>query len=167
MTVSVKPTRPSAIGSIVALLFAFAFVGVIGSCLITIGIWPGQIKLLAPVLCSDAQPDAFVVADTYNPSPGETVTNFTLYCMGERGDATDQGFLVPFLLISVVNGLTIFALVFMVGALLRARRRTRPRRVDSAASSGSSDGSDSSEFSAPTGTRSAPPSGSTAGPFVD
>ena len=34
---------------------------------------------------------AFVVADTTQVQPGETTTNFTLYCMCERGDVTDVG----------------------------------------------------------------------------
>lgn len=149
-----------AIGGVVALVLAFAFVGVVGSCLITIGIWPGELKLLAPVICSDEQPDAFVVADSYSPQPGETVTNFSLYCMGERGDATDHGFAKPFLMISVVNGVVIVALVTLfvvlvgVGTRGRRRRAAGPDRVV---------GAPPTAESAPPG----PPSGSTAGPFVN
>ncbi len=155
---SITPSRPqNPIAGVLALLFVFAFVGVIGSCLITIGIWPGQLKLLAPVFCSAEQPDAFVVADTYSPRPGETVTNFSLYCMGERGDSTDQGFLFPFLLISVVNGIAIFAIVFVLGAVLRLRKRARPPSVSV----------DSTDDAVPPGAPARPPSGSTAGPFVD
>jgi hypothetical protein len=157
---TIKPSRPqNPITGVLALLFVFAFVGVIGSCVITIAIWPGQLKLLAPVFCSDEQSDAFVVADTYSPRPGETVTNFSLYCMGERGDSTDQGFLFPFLLISVVNGIAIFAIVLVLGALslLRKRARAPGAGVDSTVP----------EEAAPPGTPAPPPSGSTAGPFVD
>ena len=180
MKVAVKrPQRPqSRVGGVLALLFAFAFVGVIGSCLITIGIWPGQVKLLAPVFCSDAQPDAFVVSDTYNPHPGETVTNYTLYCMGERGDSTDHGFMRPFLLISVVNGVAIFAIGFVLVVLsgviagLRQRsratddRRTAPPTADPDGREDDDDGDDDDPFDRPSG-RSKPPSGSTAGPFVN
>lgn len=176
MKVAVKrPQRPrSRIGGVLALLFAFAFVGVIGSCLITIGIWPGQVKLLAPVFCSDAQPDAFVVSDTYNPRPGETVTNYTLYCMGERGDSTDHGFMRPFLLISVVNGVAIFAIGFVLivlsGVIAGLRRRSRatddPTTAPPTTDIDGPDGDDDDPFGRPAG-RSKPPSGSTAGPFVN
>jgi hypothetical protein len=148
-----------AIGGVVALLLAFAFIGVVGSCLITIGIWPGQLKLLAPVICSDEQPDAFVVSDTYSPQPGETVTNFSLYCMGERGDATDHGFAKPFLMISVVNGVAIFALLTLIGLLIGAGRRRRRHAADPDRVIGAPPTSQSG----PPG----PPGGSTAGPFVN
>lgn len=174
-----RPQRPqSRIGGVLAFLFVFAFVGIIGSCLITIGIWPGQVKLLAPVFCSDAQPDAFVVSDTYNPRPGETVTNYTLYCMGERGDSTDHGFMRPFLLISVVNGVAIFAigfaLVVLSGFIAGIRRRSRaaddhvavPSSADPDRRADDEDGDDDDPFGRPAG-RSQPPSGSTAGPFVN
>ena len=115
------------IGGIVGTLVAFVFVGVIASCVITIGIWPGQVKLVAPVFCTDAQPDPFVVADSYRPRPGETVTEFSLYCMGPRGDATDHGFMRPFLLISVVNGVAILGLATLVGLLIRTAARSGKR----------------------------------------
>ena len=59
-----KRPQPGPVGTVFGLLGVFAFVGIIGSCAITIGIWPGELKLLAPIFCSDAQPDAFVVAVT-------------------------------------------------------------------------------------------------------
>ncbi len=162
--------RPAGqIAGFFAFLFVFAFVGLISSCLITIGIWPGEIKLLAPIFCTDAQPDAFVVADTYNPRPGETVTNFTLYCMGPRGDATDKGFAMPFLAISVVNGVAIFALVFLIGLLRKLRKR---RRSDGATTGPGMPGTGSDDAviswnQSPRPPRQAAPPGSSAGPFVD
>ena len=170
-----KPTRPtSVLGSIVALVLGFAFIGIVSSCAITIGIWPGQVKLLAPIFCTDAQPDAFVVADTYSPQPGETVTNFSLYCMGPRGDATDHGFMKPFLLISVVNGVAIVALLMLFGLLGRgaARRRLSPdgspilETIDHDHSD-TADAEDRSEADRFVTKISAPPPGSTKGPFVD
>lgn len=90
-------------------------------------IWPGEAKLLAPLFCDDAQPDAFVVADHYSPQPGETSTDFTMYCMGPRGDHTDVGWLKPFLGISVLNGIV---LALVLGALsLRHGVRRRRRRA--------------------------------------
>lgn len=180
MTISVKrPQRPqSRVGGLVAMLIAFAFVGLVGSCLITIAIWPGQIKLLAPIFCTDAQPDPFVVSDTYSPRPGETVTDFTLYCMGERGDSTDHGFLRPFLLISVVNGVAIFAIGFVLtvlsGFLAALRQRSRTADHTTAHVTGppdddrddDRDDDDDDPFGPPSGP-SRPPTGSTAGPFVN
>ncbi len=154
-----NPQAGKGIGGLIALVIVFAFVGIISSCLITIGIWPGQLKLLAPVFCTDTQPDAFVVSDTYSPRPGETVTDFSLHCMGERGDATDHGFLRPFLLISVVNGVAVVALFFLIVGLLRLSRGRRPTADD--------DGDEREDDAPPTGVRSQAPSGSTAGPFVD
>lgn len=148
-----KPT--SIIGGFFAFLFAFAFVGLIGSCLITIGIWPGQIKLLAPIFCSDAQPDAFVVADTYSPRPGETVTNFSLYCMGPRGDSTDHGFLKPFLLISVVNGVILMTFFFIIGKL--TARAVRSHAGDAIPLSHHLEGDDGETFAPPSGDMSPAP----------
>lgn len=113
------------IGALFVLLFGVVIGGLIASCAITLGIWPGELKLLAPFFCTDAQPDAFVVSDTYSPQPGETVTNFTMYCMGPRGDATDVGFLKPFLAISIVNGLAIVVAVVGLGLLRRVLKRGR------------------------------------------
>lgn len=168
-----KPT--SLLGGIVLFIISFAFVGVVASCAITIGIWPGQVKLLAPLFCTDAQPDAFVVADTYSPRPGETVTNFSLYCMGPRGDATDHGFLKPFLLISVLNGLFVFIILFIVGKPLRSSQQKKTAFIEQFAPD-ETDADDRVETAPPwptasdgddTPTRSPAPPGSTAGPFVD
>lgn len=164
------------IGFLIGFVLLFAFVGVVGSCLITLAIWPGQLELLAPILCSDAQPDAFVVADTTNPTPGETATNFTLYCMGPRGDSTDVGFLRPFLMISVVNGLLIMIpiVIAMIVMITRfrsrleidrstdgKRARIRVREVDD-----SGPVSDPADHEAAAPDRPRPPPGSTSGPFV-
>lgn len=158
--------KPSLIGSIFAFVFAFAFVGVIGSCLITIGIWPGEIKLLAPLFCSDAQPDAFVVADTYSPQPGETTTNFTLYCMGPRGDATDKGFMLPFLAISVVNGVVLMTLGVLLAKIVGGAGRRRLQKLTDLAAAGQEPVEDSAADLDHDG-RGVPGPGSTAGPFVN
>ncbi|BAN00432.1 hypothetical protein [Ilumatobacter coccineus] len=186
-----KPT--TVVSWFVSILVMFAFAGLITSCVITIGIWPGEVKLLAPFFCTDAQPDAFVVADTYNPHPGETVTNFSLYCMGPRGDATDHGFMKPFLLISAIHGLIIvgpMVLFTSVGRLsATATGMTNPRTSTSATNDEPFGGfGDFSEFSDADDTsdddderddirrepprrepprRSPAPPGSTPGPFVD
>lgn len=107
--------------SLAILLFAASMATVI----VAIAIWPGEAKLTAPLLCPDDQPDAFVVADTYQVQPGETSTNFTLYCMGERGDVTDVGFGIPFALLTAFHLVLIVALLVVLGAVRRLRRRGR------------------------------------------
>ena len=107
--------------SLVVLLFAASMVTVI----VAVGIWPGEAKLTAPLLCPDDQPDAFVVADTYQVQPGETSTNFTLYCMGERGDVTDVGFAVPFALLTAFHLVLIVLLLVLLGVIGGLRRRAR------------------------------------------
>lgn len=102
------------------------FVASMMTVIIAVAIWPGEAKLTAPLLCPDDQPDAFVVADTTQVQPGESTTNFTMYCMGERGDVTDRGFALPF---AVLTAFHLGLLVLLVGVLsvrgvLRQRRRT-------------------------------------------
>lgn len=101
------------------------FVGTMFTIILTIAIWPGEAKLLKPWLCSDDQPDAYVVTDTYQSEPGETSTNFTLYCVGPRGDSTDQGWGKPMLILIGVHTLIIVALFFLFGLLAGLAKRRR------------------------------------------
>jgi hypothetical protein len=148
-----RPIRSdrSWIGNIVGSLVLIVVGGLLLSCLLTIGIWPGEVKLVAPLFCTDAQPDPFVVADTYSPQPGETVTNFSLYCMGPRGDATDHGFLWPFMATAMLNGIVLWLLVTVPDAIRWIRSRA----------GGGGSGGRPEPVAAPA------PTGSTAGPFVD
>lgn len=116
------PQRPGAGGCLLG-LGVLLFAAVMTTVIVTIGIWPGEAKLVAPLLCPDDQPDAFVVSDTYSVQPGETTTNFSLYCMGERGQHTEIGFFVPFVLLTVLHGALILALVAVLGLRGAARRR--------------------------------------------
>jgi hypothetical protein len=120
--------RPSTGGCLIG-VGVLAFAAVMTTCILTIGIWPGEAKLTAPLLCPDDRPDAFVVADTYSVRPGETSTNFTLYCMGPRGETTEVGFFVPFLLLTLLHGAIILGLVFLLGARGAARRRRQGGEV--------------------------------------
>ncbi len=115
-----RPRR--AVGGIIALAVLLPLV-LTFTFLLPLVIWPGQIKLLAPFFCDDAQPDAFVVSDTYNPRPGETTTNFTLYCMGPNGDATDVGYFGPFLATMALNVGIILVLVIVFMLLRKLFRR--------------------------------------------
>jgi hypothetical protein len=122
--------RPHAwVGAGAALGFVFA-VSMLS--ILTSVIWPGQAELLGPIFCDDARPDAFVVSDTYSSGPGETSTNFTLYCVGPRGDHRDIGWLWPFVGICIMNAVV---LALLIGAfMLRSRlRRARARQTTQSA----------------------------------
>lgn len=123
------PQRPSTGGCLIG-LGVLAFAAVMTTCILTIGIWPGEAKLTAPLLCPDDQPDAFVVADTYSVRPGETSTNFTLYCMGERGQHTEVGFFVPFVLLTLLHGAIILGLVLLLAGRGAMKRRDQGGEVD-------------------------------------
>lgn len=159
--VATPPTRPRlgplgcGIG-LVASVGALLFTSFIVTILLAVAIWPGEVKLVAPLFCSDEQPDPFVVSDTYSVQPGETTTNFTLYCMGPRGDATDHGFMLPFLATMALNTLALAGVLVVVGLIVGLTRRRRRRATTTPG---------------PTTPPPAPPSsglppGSTAGPFV-
>lgn len=74
-----------------ALALLVACVTIVGA---GVGIWPGSMKLTAPVLCTDEQPDPFVVRTEYSDGDG-TSYNFNLFCMGERGDYREVGVAKP------------------------------------------------------------------------
>jgi hypothetical protein len=126
-----------------ARLLSAVFVGLMLTVVVAVAIWPGEMKLLAPLFCSDAQPDAFVVADRYQVTPGETSYNFSLYCMGPRGDVTNVGVWKPYATLFAIHTAAVL-LIFM----WPSRRGASARRERAAAA------------------RTRPP-GSTAGPFVD
>lgn len=172
--------EPTLLSKVMAFVIGFLFLGLVGSCLIAIAIWPGEMKLVAPLFCSDAQPDAFVVTDTYSVQPGETTTNFTLYCMGPRGDATDKGFLLPFLVVSALNGTVLMTALLVLSKLGEMRRGPRTLVVDTDgetvvrwsadaedAVGGRGVAIDDDDRNDDDDVRSPPPPGSTAGPFVD
>lgn len=66
-----------------------------------------------------------VVSDTTHDSEG-TSTNYTLYCVGERGALTDEGFALPMLVLLAAHILIASAVVLTAG--LWARRH--PARVE-------------------------------------
>lgn len=67
-----------------------AFVVLMGSL-----VFPGALKWAAGSVCDADKPDTLVVRDNYQTEPGETSTNFTLYCIGPRGETQDAGFAKP------------------------------------------------------------------------
>jgi hypothetical protein len=103
------------------LLFSASMV----TCALTIGIWPGEAKLTAPLFCPDGKPDPFVVVDSYSTSPGETSYNFSLYCMGSRGDVHEVGFLWPCVVLTAAHAALILLAVGLFAVLRRLRRSRR------------------------------------------
>lgn len=91
-------------------------------------IWPGAMKLTAPVLCSSEQPDPFVVRTTTTSSEG-TSTSFSMFCMGDRGDFTEIGTWEPFALL-FLSTWGAFAALTLLLVLRRSWRRRRWNHLD-------------------------------------
>ncbi|MEV4125727.1 hypothetical protein [Nocardia sp. NPDC049707] len=66
------------------------------SIVVPVAIWPGEAKLTAPLFCSSPATEPMVVSDTFHDSEG-TSTNYTLYCVGDHGILTNEGFALPLL----------------------------------------------------------------------
>jgi len=107
-----------------AALGVLAFAAFMTTIIVTIGIWPGEAKLTAPLYCSSDMPDAYVVVDSYSVQPGETSYNFSLYCMGPKGEIDEIGFFWPCVVLTLGHA----ALIVLVVGFFVVRRRTRRRR---------------------------------------
>ncbi len=105
------------------MLGALGFVAFMTTVLLTVTVRPGEAKLTAPLFCGDDTPDPFVVVDSHSVQPGETSYNFSLYCMGPRGQTEEVGFLRPSLVLTAGHATLIALLVAVV--LIAARRRAR------------------------------------------
>lgn len=81
-------------------------------------IWPGEIELTAPLFCADPYREPIVVSDTFHDSEG-TSTNFTLFCVGDRGELTDEGFMFPWLTLVAAHTALAALLTFSVAAARR------------------------------------------------
>ncbi|WP_147404204.1 hypothetical protein [Nocardia panacis] len=93
---------------------------------VPVAIWPGEAELTAPLFCGAPYREPIVVADTTHDSEGTSV-NYTLYCATSRGAVTDQGFVLPFLVLMAAH-FVLIATAILVGALL-SRRRGEPPRI--------------------------------------
>lgn len=91
--------------------------------MMTIVIWPGEVKLFAGLICDSAHPDLFIVNDSYNPRPGETITTFATYCVGPRGDAYDAGFWRTELVMVGFHLLVVLALLVVLVGVFKLRKR--------------------------------------------
>jgi hypothetical protein len=99
-----------------------AFVAVMVTTVLTVAIWPGEAKLTAPLFCADDLPEAYVVVDSYSIQPGETSYDFSLYCLGPRGEVEDVGFLRPCAVLTLGHAGLIVGLVGVLRLGLRCRR---------------------------------------------
>ena len=123
MTSPVK-SRRSCWGPVLV-LGVLLFAAFMTTIIVTVGIWPGEAKLTAPLFCPEDKPDPFVVVDSYSTSPGETSYNFSLYCMGPRGEVDEVGFFWPCVVLTAAHGALIVAVIglFVVRARVRRRRK--------------------------------------------
>jgi hypothetical protein len=77
--------------------------------------YPNALKVGASQ-CPDDKPDAFVVRYTVSTSDGEG-TNFTLFCMSDRGETEEIGTWLPLLVLCAYTTIPLYVLVLF--ALLR------------------------------------------------
>ncbi|MFQ6397419.1 hypothetical protein ACLMAJ_28715 [Nocardia sp. KC 131] len=108
------------LGRLVAIFAGIAASTAILGCLLDIAIWPGEAELTAPLFCAQPYNQPIVVSDTFVDSEG-TGTNYTLYCVGDRGQFTDEGFLLPWLTLWAAHTLIAVALTLLVAASTRYR----------------------------------------------
>lgn len=111
------------VGLVVALIAVaglVAFLVLMGSL-----IYPGAMEWTAGSVCPADQQDTLVVRDTYQTEPGETSTNFTLYCIGARGQFTDAGFAEPLAILiawAVAGAWVVVLAVWLFGTVRRLVR---------------------------------------------
>ncbi|QLY28671.1 hypothetical protein H0264_25475 [Nocardia huaxiensis] len=90
------------------------------STVVPVAIWPGEAKLTAPLFCESGT-EPMVVSDTFHDSEG-TSTNYTLYCVGEHGSLTNEGFALPMLVLFIAHVLILTALILLAGWIGQRRR---------------------------------------------
>ncbi|GAB2660246.1 hypothetical protein [Nocardia goodfellowii] len=100
------------------------------STIIPVAIWPGEAKLTAPLFCSAPATEPIVVSDTFHDSEG-TSTNYTLYCVDERGALTNEGFALPMLALFTAHVLILTTLILLATLVGRARARQPSDRLPS------------------------------------
>lgn len=122
-------TRVGRRATLVGALMALGFAGLMITTIVSIAIWPGEAKLTAPLFCDEQYPDPYVVSDTYT-SGGETTTNYTLYCVGDRGQARDEGFFWPFMALWALHSAVVLVLLVVPPWLGGVFRLGRPRPMD-------------------------------------
>lgn len=126
----VRPTSRKGCVFLVVTIGALLLGGIIVTSIVTMAIWPGEAKLTAPLFCPDDKPDAYVVVDTYSYRPGETSYNYSLYCVGPRGEVQDVGWLKPAGVLTAAHALIILVLaIALIRRAARRRGRASPDQV--------------------------------------
>ena len=89
-------------------------------------VFPSANLIAGPFVCPGGKME--LTTQEYNPSPIETVTTLTWYCVdGKTGTKTELGIFPMSLYAGTIYGLALFAVVF-IGMLILANRR--PARQD-------------------------------------
>ena len=116
------PDWRSRLLGVLAMLFFCGVTVAIAQCA-TIVIWPGEAAFTGPLFCASPYDEAIVVADTESYA-GSSATNYTLMCVGARGQYRDAGFLLPWLALWACH--TVLFAVLSVVLLRRRARRAEP-----------------------------------------
>jgi hypothetical protein len=104
---------------------------------ILLAIWPGALKLTAPVLCPDDKPDAFVLRRMEaEDDPEGAVLTFRLICMDDRGDLVDVGYLRPGLVLAVYFWGAVTMIYVFSGSARASARNRHDRDLSNPASEG-------------------------------
>lgn len=74
--------------------------------------YPSSLKAAA-FLCPDDKPDVFVVRYTVDTSDGQG-TNFTLYCMSDRGETEEIGTWLPLLVVCGICVAVLYGFVLLL-----------------------------------------------------
>lgn len=98
------------------------------SIVVPVAIWPGEAKLTAPLFCSAPATEPMVVSDTFHDSEG-TSTNYTLYCVGDHGILTNEGFALPMLVMLTAHVVIVTSLVLLAGLFNAGTKSVRDRPV--------------------------------------
>ncbi|PXX70979.1 hypothetical protein DFR70_101400 [Nocardia tenerifensis] len=120
------PRRKGILATLAAIVMGTAILGFV----LPVAIWPGEARLTAPLFCSAPYTEPIVVSDTVHDSEGQS-TNFSMYCVGERGQYTEEGFLLPWLALWALHSAIVIGVVIVVRAWGRWRpdRPTEPVRL--------------------------------------
>ncbi|WP_433654073.1 hypothetical protein ACQPW1_25735 [Nocardia sp. CA-128927] len=117
---------PRILATLAVILAGTAILG----CVLPIAIWPGEAKLTAPLFCAVPYTEPIVVSDTFHDSEGQS-TNYSMYCVGDRGQYTEVGFARPWFALWALHTALVIVLVIMVRAWAwwRPAQATEPARL--------------------------------------
>lgn len=114
--------------AVVAVVLGVVFVSAMFTLITVLAVWPGEAKLTGGLLCPSDQTDVFIVTDTVQASDGGTATDYTMYCVGERGQITEIHFLKPFAVLWAAHTAVLLALILLWSLVSPGRRRRRAGR---------------------------------------